>query len=332
MPVEEQHAADLAPGNQWHGQHRAQLQQLDDLESEALIVAGMADRHRRPGARRQGDVRQIDVREPHAQHIGVIAMGVASHPDAVLVDGERGGLGLQRLGALDDGAPQNLVDLQGRADLEVDAGQRSVQECRLADLLGTALDLIDVDQGHNRTADGVAGGPIRTDAQRIPTAPTVLRVSGQRRQRVDDLLDESVEVGHVERQIEVGERATKRVRRNHEDVAHRRGEPPYLQVATDHDDGNIGACEQVREVVGERAQLDIAAAELLVDRDQLLVCRLQLFLGGLEFFVYGLQFLVGRLDLLIGGTQLLVARLLVFDHRLQVVACRGELALCRGGL
>ena len=113
VPVEEQHPDDLVLGDQRHGQHRAQLQQLDDLEADALVVTGVADRHRSSGAGRQRDVRQVKIREPDAEHLGVVAVGVAGHPGAVLTHRNRGGLGLQGLSALDDGAAQDLLDLAG---------------------------------------------------------------------------------------------------------------------------------------------------------------------------------------------------------------------------
>ena len=64
-----------------------------------------------------------------------------------------------------------------------------------------------------------------------------------------------------------------------------RREAPDAPVATQHQDGNIDAAEQVSEIVVQLPQFGIAVLELLVDSNQFLVGRLQLLFCGLQLFV-----------------------------------------------
>ena len=61
MPVEEKHAACLVLCDQRYGQHRAQLEQSDGRKADALVLAGVADGHGRPGSGRQGHVGKIAI-------------------------------------------------------------------------------------------------------------------------------------------------------------------------------------------------------------------------------------------------------------------------------
>ena len=82
----------------------------------------------------------------------------------------------------------------------------------------------------------------------------------------------------------------------------------------------VGALDEIREIVVIDASSRVALLQLLVDRGQLLVGGLQLLLRRLELFVGALQLLVARQHLLVGGAQLLGRGLLLIDDRLQVFA------------
>src|SRR3954469_11132259 len=84
-------------------------------------------------------------------------------------------------------------------------------------------------------------------------------------QAVNDFLDQHVQVGDVQVGPDGAEGPADVVRDEVEDLFGQGGQPADAQVAADHDDGDVDAGEQVRQVVVELAQLQVAVAQLLVD-------------------------------------------------------------------
>ena len=135
-----------------------------------------------------------------------------------------------------------------------------------------------------------------------------------------------------ERELDVLERTADVGRQQVEGPLRGRRQPADAQVAADGDHRQVGAADEVRQVVGQRVELAIAAEELLVDRRQLLVRRLQFLLGGLQLFVGALQLLVARQHFLVRRAQLLAGGLLLVDDRLQVLLGRRQFLPQPGGV
>ena len=106
----------------------------------------------------------------------------------------------------------------------------------------------------------------------------------------------------------------------------RRREAADQQVAVEEDRGDLGAVEQVAQIVVGLVELLDLALQLVVDRLQLLVDRLRLLARGFQFLVGRLQLLVDRDQLLVRRFQLLERGLVLLDQRLQPLARLAQLA------
>ena len=110
---------------------------------------------------------------------------------------------------------------------------------------------------------------------------------------------------------EVGKRPADVGRDDAEMRFHRRREEADVQIAVEEDRRDIGAVEDVLQVVGRHALLLHGLVKLAVEGGQLLVERLQFFLGGQ-------QLLIGRLEFLVDRQGLFVDRLLLFAGNFEV--------------
>ena len=114
-----------------------------------------------------------------------------------------------------------------------------------------------------------------------------------------------------------------------EDLADGRGVLADAQVDVEEDSPDVGAVQQVVDVVGQLRELVDLLLILRVDRVELLVDRVELLVGGLQLLVRRDELLVGGLQLLVAGLQLLDGGLEVF---LRVDQLQLELADPAGGL
>ena len=131
-----------------------------------------------------------------------------------------------------------------------------------------------------------------------------------------------ISVGAVEVVREVAERPADVVRDDAEDLGDPRRELADAQLAVEEQRADVGALEQVLDVVVELLQLGVLLLVLGVDGVELLVDRVQLLVRALQLLVRRDQLLVGRLHLLVGGLELL-------DRRLQGLVRVRELVLER---
>ena len=90
-----------------------------------------------------------------------------------------------------------------------------------------------------------------------------------------------------------------------------RGEEADIEVGVEKKRRDVGAVQNVLQIVGGRALPLQRLLELAVESRQLLVQRLQLLLGGQ-------QLLVGRLVFLIDGQRLFVDRFLLLDRNFEI--------------
>ena len=198
---------------------------------------------------------------------------------------------------------------------------------RLQDLPLAALALGDLGEGHDHAVDAVGRGAIRHDAADVPAAEIVDHLGIRRQQPLEHLARRIAQMAVAEALREMGDRPADVGRQQLQQRLHRRREPADAEAAIEEQRRDVGAVEQVVEIVGARLELADLGLELAVDRIELLVERLQLLLGGLELLVRGLQLLVDRPDLLVGRLQLLVRRLHLLDAEAEILAGGVELAL-----
>ena len=107
-----------------------------------------------------------------------------------------------------------------------------------------------------------------------------------------------------------------------EEPGRSRREASDVEARVEEDRRDVGAGQQIVQVVVRLLQLGDLVLELRVDGAQLLVERLELLLGGLELLVGGAQLLVDRHDLFVDDLQLLIGALQVPDAALQLLARR----------
>ena len=136
--------------------------------------------------------------------------------------------------------------------------------------------------------------------------------------------EERLQIRDLYAEPEVSDRSTDIARGNAEDSFRDRRDATDTEIGAHHDDRDMGAREEVAEVVAELPQLEVPVVQLVVHGGQLFVGRLQLLLGGFQLFVRALQLLVARLRLLGGSAQLLHGRLVLFADGLQMLAGGGQ--------
>src|SRR5437773_518982 len=165
-------------------------------------------------------------------------------------------------------------------------------------------------------------GRARTEYQRPSRAWTSRSWDGQ---RLHHFPEERFKMRDVDAEPEVSDRPPDVAGGHLEDPFRDRGHATDAEIGPHHDDGDMGAREEIAEVVAELDQLDVAAVQLVVHRGQLFVRSLELLLGRLQLLVGALQLLVARLRLLGGGTQLFHGRLVLFANGLQMLVRVGKL-------
>ena len=99
------------------------------------------------------------------------------------------------------------------------------------------------------------------------------------------------------------------------------------QLVVEEHGSDVGAFEQVVQVVVGAIERIHLAAEFDIDGMQFLVDGLELFLGSLQFLVRRLQLFIDRYQLFVGGLQFLQRRFVFLDDRLEPVAGLVQLAL-----
>ncbi|MNH07827.1 hypothetical protein D3C79_672280 [compost metagenome] len=167
----------------------------------------------------------------------------------------------------------------------------------------------DIDEGQHRAVDFLLAGAVGQQARQVPVIALA----------TDLTLDDGLALGHgasIVSQCRViqamgdVEQGTAGIDRQHvEQVGGARREPADMQVAVDKHRGDLGAGDQVAEVVVDLVGFFDLVLQLVVDRKQLLVDRLQLFLARFQFFAGRTQLLVDGLHLFVGGRQLLAGDL-----------------------
>ena len=153
-----------------------------------------------------------------------------------------------------------------------DDGLRLVS--RLLRLIQAALEGVDVDERDHRAVDLVVRGPVRPDSHRVPAAVSPLHLAFLDGQGLDHFSEERLQTWDLDAQSEVTNRSTNIARGYGEDPLGHRRQPTDTKIERDHDDGDMGAREEIGEVVADLGQLDVPAVQLVVHRGQL-------FVGGL---------------------------------------------------
>ena len=205
--------------------------------------------------------------------------------------------------------------------------KRGFERRGVLDVGGAAGDAVVVHEDEDGALDDVLRGLVGPHAQHEGAALQVVDLDLLDRDGLDDVVEDLFDVGQRDLGLDIADRAANIARDEVQDLLRHRAEAPDAQVAGHHDDGQVGAGDQVVQVVVELAQVAVADLELLVDRAQLLVGRLELLLGGLELLVGALKLLVAGKDLLVARLQLLVGRFELLGDRLQVAAGRRQLGL-----
>ena len=183
-------------------------------------------------------------------------------------------------------------------------------------LLG-ALQLRDVVEGDHHALDAVVAGAVGKRPAHEP--PPVLRlhllILGH--ELLQHLLAVGQQVGHAELGGDVLDRAA-HVRGDQVEQLDGRGrELPDVEGGVEEQRGDVGAGQQVVEVVGGGLQLRHLLFKLVVERRQFLVERLQLFLRGLQFLVARLELLVHRHGFFVRSLEFLVRAFQLFDRAVE---------------
>ena len=161
-------------------------------------------------------------------------------------------------------------------------------------------------------------------------AVVLLRAALQRRFLGVDTRDIRGKPGQQEFAGKIGDRPTAVGGTDVEDFLHRRRKAANHQLRVEKHGCDLGALEQVLQiVVGVIERLHLAD-KLGVDGVQLLVDGLQFLFRSLQLLVGGLHFFVDRDQLLVGGFQLLQRGLIFLEHRLQAFARLAQFAFDMG--
>ena len=213
-----------------------------------------------------------------------------------------------------------------------------VQVCHPAQLLGDlfargaelALSLLEAGNVHQRQHDALHRSvfrPVRQHPGEIASAVPRGHLFRDGRQGVHHRPRVAGEVHIDQVRSDVAQGPSGIGRSQVEHVRRRCRKPLDAQIRIEEDRGDIGAHQQVGEVVVHGSELVHLLLELLVQRGQLFVHRLQLLLRGGQLLVGRLQFLVHGEDFFVGGLQLLVAGLELLDQVLLLFLRRAELGL-----
>ena len=166
-------------------------------------------------------------------------------------------------------------------------------------------------------------GPVGQDAQEVAAAARCPRSAPR---PCTPSLQHALDVGDQRRVrrscVKLRERPADVLRQDLEDLGDARRELADAQLAIEEHRRDVGAVQQVLDVVVELLQLGVLLLVLRVDGVELLVDRVQLLVRALQLLVRGDQLLVGRLQLLVGRLELL-------DRGLQVLLGVGELVFER---
>ena len=158
-----------------------------------------------------------------------------------------------------------------------------------------------------------------------PFSASISRVERHEIGKHDLGVGEQIRVSEMAR--EIGERSTD-VGGNHaEERLRRGGEEADPEFLVKEEGRNVGAVQDVLEVVGEGLMLVEGLLKLAIERRKLLVERLQFLLGGFEFLVGGLELLVHRHRFFVDRPDVLFGGLTVADGVLEFLARGIELLL-----
>ena len=124
--------------------------------------------------------------------------------------------------------------------------------------------------------------------QRVPVPPQVLDRPLPDRPGLGDLLEELLQVGHLDVGFEVRDSPAGVAGNQVQQLFGLRREAPDAQVGAQDDDRDAHTLEHVVQFVVELAQLEVAVLQLLVERRELFVGGLELLLGGFQLFVRAL--------------------------------------------
>ena len=168
---------------------------------------------------------------------------------------------------------------------------------------------------------------IGQDAPQIPCPFVAFDLAAERlgiRQNRCGIDEEILVVGTAG---EIGERPADVGCDDAEMRSHRRREETDVQLAVEEDRRDLGAVEDILQIVGRDALLLDGLVQLAVEGGQLLVERLELFLRGFQLFIGGLELLVHRHGFFVDRLLLLVGELEVADGALKLLPRGVELAL-----
>ena len=189
---------------------------------------------------------------------------------------------------------------------------------RLAHFQFAALSRADVHEGDDHTFDVVLRGAVGQRAAQVPPAAVAFDFAFDGHQVLQHgaRIRQQVVVGELLR--EIGDRPADVGIDELEQIGHRRREAPHAELRIEEHHGDVGAAQQVCDVVGRRFELADLRLQLAVDGGQLFVDRLQLFLAGLELLVRALQLLVHRGGFFVRGLELFVGGFVGFRRALEL--------------
>ncbi len=188
------------------------------------------------------------------------------------------------------------------------------------------LQLGNVGEGDDDALDPVVLRAVGQDAPQIPCPSVAFDLAAEGlgiRQHRRSIDEEILVVGTAG---EIGERPSDVGRDDAEMRSHRRREEPDVQLAVQEDRRDLGAVEDILQIVGGDALLLDGFVQLAVEGGQLLIERLKLFLRGFQLLIGGLEFLVHRQGFFVDRLLLFVGEFEVADGALELLPRRVELA------
>ena len=134
---------------------------------------------------------------------------------------------------------------------------------------------------------------------------------------VENVLGVDEEIAFPAEGFEVGQRPTDIAGDHMEQRLGGRSEEPDIEMRVEKDRRDVGAVEDVLQIVGERALALQRLLKLAVEGAQLLVERLQLLLGSHQLLVLGLELLVHQDGFVVDGGLLGAPSLKIAYGRLE---------------
>ena len=290
-----------------------------------------------PPARPRGPVRELDVLElvifrqdlfdhvPQVRNIPLPAAKLVQRPPDDLARCQ-----VEQLVERPVGRLHPYLGIQDHQGLAARLDDRLCIHARLVDRLARASSLGDVYEGDDEAGDPVVPCAVGQYPANEPLSLVAADLRLDRRQPLQHHVRIAEQPVVDELAREVTDRPTDIGGDKFQKLPRGRREPLDPEFGIQKHRRDLGAGQQVRQVVAGLVQLADLVLELTIDRMQLLVERLKLLLRGLQFLVGRLKLLVHRGRFFVRGLHLLVDALQLLDRALQFGAGRSQLALESG--